>query len=183
MAGARLFEEPAPRGAPCSLPPFSFREGSLYRADSDLEIVGIIMVGVQGDGVVGGHRAKIPHFPPAGTRPRKTARIAGLGAEMANSAAPLGRCLQTRPSGHTAQGALHNEELKMSKSPIVIMAAPSPKLCYSIDEAAEATSIGRSSLYEDVAAGLLTIKKRGRSTVILAPELARYLMALPDGTG
>jgi hypothetical protein len=57
--------------------------------------------------------------------------------------------------------------------------APPPKLAYSMEEAAESTSISKSALYEDIAAGLLTPKKRGARTVIPADELTRYLNALP----
>lgn len=61
----------------------------------------------------------------------------------------------------------------------IIMNAPSAKLAYSIDEAVAATSISRSVIYEDIAAGRLTALKRGRSTIILAADLAAYLAALP----
>ena len=59
--------------------------------------------------------------------------------------------------------------------------APPPiaKLAYTVDEAADVTSIGRTSLYADHAAGLIEMRKRGSRTIILADELRRYLAALP----
>ena len=60
-------------------------------------------------------------------------------------------------------------------------AAAIPKLAFKISEAVSATGIGETSLCEDIAAGLLKVKKRGRSTLILAEDLTSYLRALPDG--
>ena len=54
------------------------------------------------------------------------------------------------------------------------------KMAYSIREAVEAGGGSRSTLYEAIAAGTLKARKRGRSTVILAVDLARYLENLPD---
>ncbi len=54
------------------------------------------------------------------------------------------------------------------------------KLAYSIREAVTAGGGSRTKLYEAIAAGTLRARKRGRSTVILAADLARYLEALPD---
>ena len=51
---------------------------------------------------------------------------------------------------------------------------------YTIPEAMKATGIGRTSLYEDISAGLLKTRKRGRRTVILAADLSDYLGKLPD---
>lgn len=58
-------------------------------------------------------------------------------------------------------------------------AAGVPKLALSIEDAIEASSIGRTSIYEDIAAGKLRARKRGRSTIILTVDLAEYLAALP----
>lgn len=58
-------------------------------------------------------------------------------------------------------------------------AAGVPKLALSIEEVIEATAIGRTSIYEDIAAGKLRARKRGRSTIILTADLAEYLAALP----
>jgi len=58
-----------------------------------------------------------------------------------------------------------------------------PTLAYTLDEASEATGIGRSTFYEAQAAGLIRFKKRGRTTLILTDELTRYLFNLPDMPG
>ncbi|WP_442680632.1 helix-turn-helix domain-containing protein [Sphingomonas sp. ASY06-1R] len=55
-----------------------------------------------------------------------------------------------------------------------------PKLAYTLKEAIAATGIGKTSLYDDMAAGRLTAKKRGTSTIILTDELRRYLAELPN---
>ena len=52
-----------------------------------------------------------------------------------------------------------------------------PKLAYSITEAANATSIGRSKLYELIAQGRLETRKIGKRTVIPAASLHRLLEA------
>jgi len=54
-----------------------------------------------------------------------------------------------------------------------------PKLAYTLKEAIAATGIGKTSLYDDQAAGRLEMRKRGSSTIILTEELQRYLAALP----
>lgn len=54
------------------------------------------------------------------------------------------------------------------------------KLAYSIREAAAAGAGSRTKLYEAIKSGALRAKKRGRSTIILAADLARYLEALPN---
>lgn len=54
-----------------------------------------------------------------------------------------------------------------------------PKLAYSIEEAADATAISKSALYEDIRGGKLIVRKRGARTVIIADELRDYLNALP----
>ena len=54
------------------------------------------------------------------------------------------------------------------------------KLAYSIREAVAAGAGSRTKLYEAIAAGTLKARKRGRSTVILAADLAQYLESLPD---
>ena len=54
------------------------------------------------------------------------------------------------------------------------------KLAYSIREAVEAGGGSRSTVYEAIKSGALKARKRGRSTVILAADLARYLESLPD---
>ena len=54
------------------------------------------------------------------------------------------------------------------------------KMAYSIREATEAGAGSRTKIYEAIAAGTLKARKRGRSTVILAVDLAQYLDSLPD---
>ncbi len=54
------------------------------------------------------------------------------------------------------------------------------KMAYSIRDAVEAGAGSRTKLYEAIAAGTLRARKRGRSTVILAADLAEYLQSLPD---
>ncbi len=57
------------------------------------------------------------------------------------------------------------------------------KLAYSIREAVAAGGGSRTKLYEAIAAGTLKARKRGRSTVILAADLAQYLESLPAFPG
>lgn len=54
---------------------------------------------------------------------------------------------------------------------------PTPKIAYSIREACEASSLGRTTIYSHIAAGRLTAKRIGGRTVILADSLR----ALIDG--
>lgn len=60
------------------------------------------------------------------------------------------------------------------------MSLPTDKLAYHVDEAVEAGAGSRSEIYEALRAGTLCAKKRGRRTIILRDELARYLDTLPD---
>lgn len=53
------------------------------------------------------------------------------------------------------------------------------RLVYSVREAAEATGLGRSTLYEEIAAGRLVAHKRGTRTLIFARDLEAYAAALP----
>ena len=57
------------------------------------------------------------------------------------------------------------------------------KLGLTIAEAAFAAGIGRSRLYEAIAAGQLTARKFGARTVILRSDLGRFLDALPAVKG
>jgi hypothetical protein len=52
-----------------------------------------------------------------------------------------------------------------------------PKLAYSMDEAAEASSLGRSLLYDAIKAGDLSARKRGRRTYVLHDDLVKFLAA------
>jgi Helix-turn-helix domain len=54
-----------------------------------------------------------------------------------------------------------------------------PREAFTIEDAAKAASIARAILYEEINAGRLRARKRGRSTVILAADLRAYLEALP----
>jgi excisionase family DNA binding protein len=54
-----------------------------------------------------------------------------------------------------------------------------PRLAYTVDEACDVAVMGRTTLYEEITAGRLKARKRGRSTIILAGDLAAYLAALP----
>jgi excisionase family DNA binding protein len=50
---------------------------------------------------------------------------------------------------------------------------------YTIEQAAEAASLARQVIYDEINAGRLRARKRGRSTRILASDLRAYLEALP----
>jgi excisionase family DNA binding protein len=54
------------------------------------------------------------------------------------------------------------------------------RIAYSILEAAEATSLGRSTIEEAVATGRLPARKFGARTLILASDLQRLLETLPS---
>lgn len=57
------------------------------------------------------------------------------------------------------------------------------KLALTIHEAAAASSISRSRLYELIKAGALITKKNGHKTLILAEDLKAFLEALPASGG
>ncbi len=50
---------------------------------------------------------------------------------------------------------------------------------YSIPEAAEVASIGRTKIYEAIGNGSLVARKHGRRTIILRADLRAFLAALP----
>ena len=54
------------------------------------------------------------------------------------------------------------------------------KLAYSIREVVEAGGGSRTVVYQAIKAGKLKAKKRGKSTIILAPDFIQYLKSLPD---
>ena len=54
------------------------------------------------------------------------------------------------------------------------------KMAFTIREAVETGAGSRSVVYEAIKSGALKARKRGRSTVILAADLAQYLESLPD---
>ena len=57
------------------------------------------------------------------------------------------------------------------------------KLAYTINEAVDEGAGSRTVVYEAINAGKLKAKKRGKSTIILAPDLVEYLKSLPDFPG
>jgi len=57
------------------------------------------------------------------------------------------------------------------------------KLGLTIAEAAFASGIGRSRLYEAIGSGQLTARKFGARTVILRSDLNQFLDALPAANG
>ncbi|ANY81661.1 hypothetical protein BB934_08255 [Microvirga ossetica] len=71
---------------------------------------------------------------------------------------------------HIPGGGVHG----LSTAPVF-----NQKLSLSVEEAAEATGIGRSKLYEAMRDGLLQARKFGRRTIILRDDLERFLSALP----
>ena len=52
------------------------------------------------------------------------------------------------------------------------------KLALSIPEAASASGLGRTLLYQDIAEGRLRAVKRGRRTLVLLDDLKTYLAGL-----
>lgn len=54
------------------------------------------------------------------------------------------------------------------------------KLAVHIDEAAEISSVGRTSLYQAIKDGRLKVRKAGRRTIILIDDLRAYLTTLPE---
>ena len=55
----------------------------------------------------------------------------------------------------------------------------SRKFAFGVEEAAELSGLGRTSLYQDIKDGRLPARKRGRRTIVLAKDLRRYLENLP----
>ena len=53
-------------------------------------------------------------------------------------------------------------------------------LAYTIDESCAAARVGRTTLYEEIAAGRLIARKVGRRTVILRSDLESWLAQLPQ---
>jgi hypothetical protein len=56
---------------------------------------------------------------------------------------------------------------------------PDGKLAYSIKKFADLTDFGRSTIYEAIKDGSLIARKRGKRTVITAPDGMRWLKSLP----
>ena len=53
------------------------------------------------------------------------------------------------------------------------------RFAVSIEEAAEASGLGRSKLYEEIRDGRLIARKAGRRTLILMTDLKAWLTAFP----
>ncbi len=51
-------------------------------------------------------------------------------------------------------------------------------LAYTIDESCDAARVGRTTLYEEIAAGRLIARKVGRRTIILRDDLKSWLARL-----
>jgi excisionase family DNA binding protein len=55
-------------------------------------------------------------------------------------------------------------------------------LAYTILDAAKASGLGRSTVYELIGAGKLDARKAGNRTLIPAESLRRYIASLPPAT-
>jgi len=55
-------------------------------------------------------------------------------------------------------------------------------LAYTISEAVKAAALSRTELYRAVGRGELTLRKRGKRSLILADELRRWLTSLPTSS-
>jgi excisionase family DNA binding protein len=57
------------------------------------------------------------------------------------------------------------------------------KLAYTIEQAAEAAGVGRSTIYEEIRDKRLTARKLRRRTIITGDDLLTWLQSLPKVTG
>jgi hypothetical protein len=55
------------------------------------------------------------------------------------------------------------------------------KVAYTVAEFCAAHGVGKSLVFEEIAAGRLRTKKAGRRTLILAKDAAAWVDALPEG--
>jgi hypothetical protein len=53
------------------------------------------------------------------------------------------------------------------------------QLSYSIAETVALTSLGRSTIFEEIRSNRLRARKVGRRTIVLAEDLANFLASLP----
>ena len=59
---------------------------------------------------------------------------------------------------------------------------PMKKLAYTIEEAAQASSLGQTSIYKAIREKLLIKRKYGTRTIITDPDLTSFLANLPIET-
>jgi excisionase family DNA binding protein len=57
------------------------------------------------------------------------------------------------------------------------------KLAYTIEQAAEAAGVGRSTIYEEIRDKRLTARKLRRRTIITGDDLLTWLQSLPKANG
>jgi len=55
-------------------------------------------------------------------------------------------------------------------------------LAFTISEAVKVSAISRTEIYRSAQRGELTLRKRGKRSLILADELKRWLASLPVAT-
>ena len=53
------------------------------------------------------------------------------------------------------------------------------KLAFTVDEFAQAASIGKTAVYEAINANELIARKRGKSTLIVLQDAVQFLQSLP----
>ncbi len=56
------------------------------------------------------------------------------------------------------------------------------KLAFTIAEAVKTAAVSRTELYRAVGRGELSLRKRGKRSIILADELKRWLTSLPQAS-
>ena len=57
------------------------------------------------------------------------------------------------------------------------------RLALSVEEAAKAAGVGRTTVFEEIRKGHLTARKVGRRTIITTDDLDAWLKSLPVKTG
>lgn len=56
------------------------------------------------------------------------------------------------------------------------------RLSYTIEQAQEATGLGRTSIYKEISNGKLDARKAGRRTLITAASVQAYVASLPTAS-
>jgi hypothetical protein len=74
---------------------------------------------------------------------------------------------------------LQPEQLAYSLPGATKMPAGAQQLAYSIPDLIKLSAVGRSSIYEEIGAGRLKARKRGRRTIILREDAEQWLASLP----